>query len=125
VALFAIIGAQLGHVLNCRSRTRSAFDGLFRNPFIWVAAIMVISLQLLAVYVSPLARVLDTVRPTGTDWLVVILCSLAPILIVEATKAVGRRKSAAIGGRSLEVTRYRVQFGESNEKATQDELMTK
>jgi magnesium-transporting ATPase (P-type) len=102
VALFAIIGAQLGHFFNCRSRTRSAFDGLFRNPFIWVAAIMVISLQLLAVNVSPLARVLDTVRPTGTDWLVVILCSVAPILIVEATKAVGRRKSAAIGGRSLE-----------------------
>jgi Ca2+-transporting ATPase len=98
IALLAIIGAQLGHMFNCRSRTRSAFDGLFRNPFIWIATAIVISLQLLAVYVSPLARVLGTVRPSETDWLVVILCSLAPVLIVEATKAVTRWKTAATDG---------------------------
>ena len=95
IALLAIIGAQLGHMFNCRSRTRSAFDGLFRNPFIWIAAVIVISLQLLAVYVSPLARVLGTVRPSETDWLVVILCSVAPVLIVEVTKAVTRWRTAA------------------------------
>jgi Ca2+-transporting ATPase len=88
VALFAIIGAQLGHVFNCRSRTRSALKGLFRNPFIWAAAIIVIALQLLAVYVSPLARVLGTVRPSSTDWLIVGLCVLAPVVIVELTKGV-------------------------------------
>ena len=98
IALLAIIGAQLGHMFNCRSRTRSAFEGLFRNPFIWIAAIIVISLQLLAVYAPPLARVLGTVRPSETDWLIVILCSVAPILIVEATKAVARWKTAAIDG---------------------------
>jgi Ca2+-transporting ATPase len=95
IALLAIIATQLGHMFNCRSRTRSAFAGLFRNPFIWVAAIVVICLQLLAVYVSPLARVLGTVRPSGTDWLIVILCSVAPVLIVEATKAVVRWQAAA------------------------------
>src|SRR6185503_12368015 len=58
VALLAIIGAQLGHMFNCRSRNRSAFDGLHRSPFIWMAAVIVICLQLLAVYLSPLARVL-------------------------------------------------------------------
>jgi len=93
IALLAIIGAQLGHMFNCRSRTRSAFDGLFRNRFIWIAAVIVISLQLLAVYVSPLARVLGTVRPSETDWLVIILCTMAPILIVELTKAVARWKT--------------------------------
>jgi Ca2+-transporting ATPase len=104
VALFAIIGVQLGHMFNCRSRTRSAFDGLFRNPFIWVATIVVISLQLVAVYVSPLARVLGTVRPSETDWLIVGLCVVAPVVIVDATKAVIRWKRAAINGRALEVT---------------------
>lgn len=94
IALFALIGGQLGHTFNCRSRTRSAFDGLFRNPFIWIAAVIVISLQLLAVYFSPLARVLGTVRPSESDWLVILLCSLAPILIVEATKTVARWKFA-------------------------------
>jgi magnesium-transporting ATPase (P-type) len=95
IALFALIGGQLGHTFNCRSRTRSAFDGLLRNPFILIAAVIVISLQLLAVYFSPLARVLGTVRPSETDWLVILLCSLAPILIVEATKTVTRWKLAA------------------------------
>lgn len=101
VALLAIIGAQLGHMFNCRSRTRSAFNGLFRNLFVWIAAVIVVSLQLLAVYVSPLARVLDTVRPSETDWLIVILCSVAPVLIVETTKGVARWKRAAIDGRSM------------------------
>jgi P-type Ca2+ transporter type 2C len=102
VALFAIIGVELGHMFNCRSRTRSAFDGLFRNPFIWVATVIVISLQLLAVYVSPLARVLGTVRPSETDWLIVSLCVVAPVVIVEVTKAVVRWKRAAIDGRAID-----------------------
>lgn len=104
VALFALIGGQLGHVFNCRSRTRSAFEGLFRNSFIWIAAVIVVSLQLLAVYVSPLARVLGTVRPSATDWLVIVLCSIAPVLIVELTKAATRRKTGA-KGQALNVTR--------------------
>ncbi|HKZ80039.1 MAG TPA: cation-transporting P-type ATPase [Pyrinomonadaceae bacterium] len=86
VALFAIIGTQLGHVFNCRSRSRSAFHGLFRNPFIWIAAVIVILLQLLAVYVSPLALVLGTVQPSTPDWLLIALCILAPVVIVELTK---------------------------------------
>jgi len=94
IALFAVIGGQLGHTFNCRSRTRSAFDGLLRNPFILIAAVIVISLQLLAVYFSPLATVLGTVRPSGTDWLVIVLCSLAPVLIVEVSKTVTRWKVA-------------------------------
>ena len=92
IALFALIGGQLGHTFNCRSRTRSAFDRLLRSPFILIAAVMVISLQLLAVYFSPLARILGTVRPSETDWLVILLCSFAPVLIVEATKTVTRWK---------------------------------
>jgi len=102
VALFALVGIQLGHTFNCRSRTRSAFEGLFRNPFIWIAAVIVVSLQLLAVYVSPLARVLDTVRPSATDWLVIFLCSIAPVVIVELTKGATRWKTAA-KGQALEV----------------------
>jgi Ca2+-transporting ATPase len=92
IALFALIGGQLAHTFNCRSRTRSAFNGLFRNPFILFAAVIVIFLQLLAIYFSPLANVLGTVRPSEIDWMIILICSLAPILIVETTKAVTRGK---------------------------------
>jgi Ca2+-transporting ATPase len=102
IALLALIGGQMGHTFNCRSRTRSAFSGLLRSPFILIAAVIVISLQLLAVYVSPLARVLGTVRPSETDWLVVILCSVAPVVIFETTKAFSRWRTAAASGQALE-----------------------
>jgi len=101
VALFALIGAQLGHMFNCRSRTRSAFSGIFRNPFIWGATLIVGVLQLLAIYFSPLALVLGTHLLTSIDWAVVGFCVVAPIIIVEIFKATihfrwnGTQKSAA------------------------------
>jgi Ca2+-transporting ATPase len=90
IALFALVSVQLGHTFNCRSRTRSAFDGIFRNPFLWIAALMVVMLQLSAVYVSPLATVLGTVTPVATDWIVIASCGLLTIGIVEVTKFAGR-----------------------------------
>ena len=90
IALLSLIGIQLGHVFNCRSRTRSAFADPFGNPFIWLAAGIVIGLQLLAVYLPPLRLVLDTVPPTTVDWSVIGVSTLMPIVIVEITKLVQR-----------------------------------
>jgi Ca2+-transporting ATPase len=86
IALFALVSVQLGHTFNCRSRTRSATDGIFRNPFLWIAAIIVVLLQLFAVYLSPLAAILGTVKPSATDWIVIAGCGLLTIGIVEVTK---------------------------------------
>lgn len=99
VALFAIIGAQLGHMFNCRSRTRSALDGIFRNPFIWVAFAIVVLLQLLAIYFSPLSVVLGTVRLNAIDWTIVGLCVAGPVIIVETAKTVARRTQVALDTR--------------------------
>jgi len=86
VALFALVFVQLAHTFNCRSRTRSAFDGLFTNRFLWFAAFMVVLLQLSAVYFQPLAAILNTTKPSLTDWVVISGCGLLTIGIVEATK---------------------------------------
>jgi Ca2+-transporting ATPase len=96
VALFAIIGAQLGHMFNCRSRTRSALDGIFKNPFIWVAVAIVVLLQLLAIYFSPLSVVLGTVRLSAIDWIIVGLCVVGPVIFVEISKAMTRRTRVAL-----------------------------
>ena len=102
VALFALIGAQLGHMFNCRSRTRSALDGLFRNPFIWAATIIVVLLQFLAIYFSPLATVLGTTRLVEIDWLVIGICVVMPVIVVEISKAtVKRTVSQVLETRSL------------------------
>ena len=90
IALFALISVQLGHTFNCRSRTRSALSGLFRNRFLWLAVFIVVFLQLLAAYFSPLVVVLDTTRPSLTDWLVIGGCGLLVIAIVEMAKLMHR-----------------------------------
>jgi Ca2+-transporting ATPase len=97
VALFALVGVQTGHLFNCRSRTRSAFDGLFNNPYAWAAVGIVAGLQLLAVYLEPLARILGLVKPTGMDWLVCGAAVIAPVILVELTKLFARH--ARIGDR--------------------------
>ena len=88
VALFALVGVQLGHMFNCRSRSRSALNGLFRNPFIWIATVIVILLQMLAAYFSPLAGLLGTVKPLAIDWGVICTCTLLTVGIVEITKRI-------------------------------------
>src|SRR6185369_957516 len=101
VALFALIGAQLGHMFNCRSRTRSALNGIFRNPFIWAATIIVVLLQFLAIYFSPLAIVLGTARLAEIDWLVVGFCVVVPIIIVEISKAAAKRTGSLMEAKRL------------------------
>ena len=91
IALFALVFVQLGHTFNCRSRRRSAFVGIFRNRFLWVAAAVVVLLQLSAVYFAPLAAVLGTTKPSQTDWILIVSCGLLTIVIVEIVKFISRR----------------------------------
>lgn len=100
VALLALVGVEIGHMFNCRSRTRSAFDGLFLNPFLWIAAAIMLTLQLLAIYLPPLARILGLVPLHPSDWIVVVIAIILPVTIVELVKrfvmnASGPRAQAA------------------------------
>ena len=96
IGLFTLIGVQLGHLFNCRSRTRSAFSNLFTNPYIWVATLIVVALQLMAVYVAPLSLVLGTTEPTRLDWIVILGSVMVPIVIVEITKLVAALRQQTI-----------------------------
>ena len=93
MAMLALVSVQLGHLFNCRSRSRSALTGLFTNGYVWGAAALVIALQLLAVWWSPLAHVLQTIAPNATDWGIIGLAVLAPIVVVEITKFSARRSA--------------------------------
>ena len=93
IAVLALVGVQLGHMFNCRSQNQSFVEGLFDNPYLWLAAGLVITLQLLAVYFHPLAIVLGTEPPNQTDWLVTGLTVISPIFVVETIKFCNRRKT--------------------------------
>ncbi|HQZ95841.1 MAG TPA: cation-transporting P-type ATPase [Pyrinomonadaceae bacterium] len=90
VALLALVGVELGHSFNCRSRTRSAFNGFFTNPYIFGAAMIMVILQTAAFTISPLSRLLDLVTPNFNDLAVTLLCVLTPVVIVELTKVFAR-----------------------------------
>lgn len=94
IALFALVSVQLGHTFNCRSRSRSTFNELFSNPFLWLATLVVVLLQILAVYLSPLAKVLGTVKPNAIDWVVICSCALLIVAIVEVAKLAYRWRRA-------------------------------
>jgi Ca2+-transporting ATPase len=91
VAMIALVGVQVGHLFNCRSRARSAFDGILRNPHLWFASATVLALQLIALEFTPLQRILGVVPPNRADWIVFALAIILPVVVVELQKVVLRR----------------------------------
>lgn len=91
MAFMTLALAQVLHVFNARSQTRSAFtDRLFTNGWLWAAVGTCFGLQAMAVYVPLLRKVLHTVPPTSSEWGVIVACSLAPLAVVEFVKWISR-----------------------------------
>jgi magnesium-transporting ATPase (P-type) len=102
LAMLALIGVQIGHTFNCRSRTRFAFDGALRNPHLWFATATVILLQALVSTVPSLTRVLGIVRPVSADVVAFAIALVVPIVAVDLQKAIAglarRRRVAEVFG---------------------------
>ncbi|MEQ8836847.1 MAG: HAD-IC family P-type ATPase, partial [Lacipirellulaceae bacterium] len=82
VAFTGIIIIEKMNVLNFRSlRSPLTSIGFFTNPWILIAILSTISLQVMAVYFPPLQRALHTVPLGWRDWGLMVAISL-PILIV-------------------------------------------
>lgn len=91
MAFMTLALAQVLHVFNARSQSRSAFtDRLFTNGWLWAAVGTCFGLQAVAVYVPLLRKVLHTVPPTSSEWGVIVACSLAPLAVVEFVKWISR-----------------------------------
>ena len=91
IAFMTLALAQVFHVFNARSQSRSAFTSrLFTNGWLWAAVAMCLALQAAAVYLSLLQKVLHTTPPTPADWALIAACSLMPVAVVELVKAIKR-----------------------------------
>lgn len=76
MAFAALVFAQLFHVFDCRSETRSIFDiGLLSNPFLIVAVLSSVALLLLAIYLPALRPTFQTWPLDATDWLLILSVS--------------------------------------------------
>ena len=91
IAFMTLALAQVFHAFNARSQSRSAFtDRLFTNGWLWAAVAFCLILQAAAVYLPLLQKVLHTVPPTASDWMLIAACSLMPIAVVELVKLMKR-----------------------------------
>lgn len=105
MAFMTLALAQAAHAFNARSHRGSIFTAqLFTNLWLWAAVLVCGLLQVAAVSVPLLRRVLHTVPPTGREWALIIICSLTPIVVVELVKLVIRSVSTAADVHDMDST---------------------
>jgi len=78
--------SQLVHAFNMRSEHSIFKEGVFANKYLVYAFVAGVILQVGVVMIKPLASVFKVIQLNFTQWVITILFSLAPILIVELDK---------------------------------------
>ena len=91
VAFMTLALGQLLHVFNVRRKNGLGFDtSLSRAPFLWGAFAMVLFLQLLAVYMPGLQRVLHTTAMTHDMWKFTLIGATAPVVLLQIVALIRR-----------------------------------
>lgn len=87
VAFMTLAMMQIVHAFSARSRQRSALNArLIKNAWLWGATAACVGLQLAAVHVLPLWRILHTVPLTMAYWGVIAVAACAPFVVIESVK---------------------------------------
>ena len=83
--------AQLWHVFNMRERGEGLLHSdVTRNGYVWGALVLCLGLIVAALYVAPIAAVLQLVPPDATGWAVVLGFSLVPLVVGQIIAALRR-----------------------------------
>lgn len=83
---------QLFHIFNVRNRKATALKtAMFKNPYLMGALIISFGLQLLVVYLPFFNDVMGTVPLDAYKWLVIILGSIIPTLMIQISRVVIRK----------------------------------
>jgi Ca2+-transporting ATPase len=90
MAFTTLMMFQLFDVYNCRSRRRSALDGIFENKWLLVAIACSLGAHILVIYVPFLQLAFHTVPLSLTDWLVATAVSSSLLVGMEVAKIVLR-----------------------------------
>jgi len=83
---------QWFNVWNCRSEEKSIFQmNPFSNKFLVASLIIVIVLQIAALYTPFMQKILHTVPLNFSEWLIIIVISLSIIIVEETRKLIYRK----------------------------------
>ncbi len=92
VSFLALAVGQLGHVVNVRAPGAGLVrNEVTRNPAVWAALALCAALLGAAVYVLPVAAVLDLAPPSAAAWGLVLAAGLAPVAVGALGHAAVRR----------------------------------
>lgn len=95
MAFIVLSVSQLIHSLNMRSEDKSIFSlGLFTNKYLIGSIILGILIQDLIITIPFLANIFNVINLTGTDWLVVTVLSLIPLIANEIIKIFKRMSNS-------------------------------
>jgi Ca2+-transporting ATPase len=92
LAFTTLVFFQLFNVLNARSDEDSAFKGLFRNKWLWLALLVSVALQVAVIYLPFLQTAFNTVPLTAFDWAVCIVVGSTVLWLRELVKVFQRRR---------------------------------
>ena len=93
MAFTVLVFCQKFHVFNCRSEWTSVFKlGVFSNRMLNWSVVIILSTQLLLVYVPSLQTIFKVVPLNLVDWAIVIAFSIQPLLLMEVVKWVRKRR---------------------------------
>ncbi|MEB2286143.1 MAG: cation-translocating P-type ATPase [Myxococcales bacterium] len=90
MAFTTLVLFSFGAVFNARSDTRSAFAGLFVNPWLWGALGLALAAQAAVVYLPVLQRAFATVPLAVGDWAACAAVASTVLWLSEAQKLVRR-----------------------------------
>ncbi|PSH02737.1 MAG: haloacid dehalogenase [Acidobacteria bacterium] len=93
MAFTTLVIFQMFNVLNARSDEESAFHGMFRNVWIWLAIFLSLAMQAAAVYVPFLQRAFSTSSLSFGDWLFCLTVASSVFWLREFSKLITRRIS--------------------------------
>ena len=94
LAFTTLVLFQLWNVFATRSEEKSAFAGLFTNPWLWLAVLCSLALQALAVQWGPLQQAFGTVGLSLDEWLLCFAASSVVVWLGEVPKLWRRRHPA-------------------------------
>jgi len=91
MAFTTLIMFQLFNVFNARSDERSAFEGLFKNGWLWAAIVLSLALHAAVIYTPFLQRAFSTTALSLGDWLICVAVASSVLWLRELSKAITRK----------------------------------
>jgi Ca2+-transporting ATPase len=87
VLFTTMVLSQVLHAYNMRSQTRSLFSSPpWENRYLLGSFLISVGLQMVVLYAPFMQKAFNTHAPSGSAWLVIILCAFIPVLVIDRIK---------------------------------------